>query len=116
MKLTILQNGNIIIEFQKSEIQEIAECKQLELISIEKEDDPFKFLRNKTKDFIKDVYKKYGNKEFNVKDNFITEMRRKHFITDFDKSLKTLKNRNMCNINYADGNQRRRMTTIKFNF
>ena len=117
MKLTTLQNGNILIEFNKTEIESIKNWKQLPLIESYEQHNPFKCLRKNTIEFVKDLHKRYGNNEFDVKSQYVVEMRRKHYITDFDKTLNTLVKRNKCNIRWNEREgKRRKMQSIQFNF
>jgi murein L,D-transpeptidase YafK len=121
MKIQNLSNGTMIIIFDKNEVDEICKSNQMNLnlqesenLEIEK-DDPFKSLREKTVSFIKDLHKKYGNNEINVKSDYVKDARRKYFITDIETSLRTLVQRNVCKINYTQNGKRRRMFSIKFN-
>lgn len=121
MKIQNLSNGTMIIIFDKNEVDEICKSNQMNLnlqdsgnLEIEK-DDPFKSLREKTVFFIKDLHKKYGNNEINVKSDYVKDARRKYFITDIETSLRTLVQRNVCKINYTQNGKMRRMFSIKFN-
>jgi hypothetical protein len=121
MKFKNLSNGTMIIIFDKNEVDEICKSNQMNLnlqdsenLEIEK-DDPFKSLREKTVSFIKDLHKKYGNNEINVKSDYVKDARRKYFITDIETSLRTLVQRNVCKINYTQNGKMRRMFSIKFN-
>jgi len=121
MKIQNLSNGTMIIIFDKNEVDEICKSNQMNLnlqdsanLEIEK-DDPFKSLREKTVSFIKDLHKKYGNNEINVKSDYVKDARRKYFITDIETSLRTLVQRDVCKINYTQNGKMRRMFSIKFN-
>lgn len=116
MKIENQENGKMIIIFDKNEVEQIySYTKTFDLFSEEEKDDPFKSLREKTVSFIKDLHKKYGNNEINVKSDYVKDARRKYFITDIETSLRTLVQRNVCKINYTQNGKMRRMFSIKFN-
>lgn len=120
MKIQNLSNGTMIIVFDKNEVEEIISNQMHRNLLIEEnsmiqKEDPFKSLREKTISFIKDLHKKYGNNEINVKSDYVKDARRKYFITDIETSLRTLVQRNACKINYTQHGKMRKMISIKFN-
>jgi sulfur relay (sulfurtransferase) DsrC/TusE family protein len=113
MKITNLQNGNIIIEFNKEEISIINESKS----EIKENIDPFKGMQNHTKSFAKELYFNYGNKEFSAKDEKVIQLRRKYFISDMVPALRNLIKKKHINISYTQSNSitGKRLNKLKFN-
>jgi len=113
MKITKLNNGNIIVEFLKEEIQIINETNS----EVKQSVDPFKGMQNHTKSFAKELYFNYGNNEFYAKDKKVIELRRKYFISDMVPALRNLIKKKHINISYtqSDSITGKRLNKLKFN-
>lgn len=111
MKINQLQNGDMVIIFTKSEIEQIKNETNT------KEESKFSFLGTKTKPFAEALYKQYGLKEFKLSDKKFKELRQKHFVVSIGAFLKQLQDKDVLNIVYknVDGNVlRKRIASINF--
>ena len=113
MKITKLQNGNMLIEFNANEINLINETKSTE----QNNTDPFVGMHSHTKAFAKELYFYYGNKEFSIKDEKVFELRKKYFIQEVSKALNKLIENNSINVQYKNSQSLvgKRITKLKFN-
>jgi hypothetical protein len=110
MKINKLQNGDMVIVFTKNEIEQINA--EIKIDHTER----FKCLHEKSRKFVESLYNYYGTKEFKLNDKKALEFRQKFFITDASQLMRQLKERNIVDLQYKNGENvhRKRISSINF--